>query len=379
MGFSHMLSTAVTDLLHIDYKGLFEDKQHCFMLLSQKRESGDADTPPELTQGPIFELSEDLFIWVTQQHLENNSAHLVAKDIMSNIGTAGLSGSYREIVEMLASAGHERSAAQIWRASVASDMDVFRYFLGVRNTVERYDGMSEAQREKVSPRSVPGGLQRDMAKDFAAKKQIALRSVDSFEAWAGRYGVADLHSAQIELWKEELHTEKKPKLPPPDKTPMSEGLFWEIIAQSQGDSEIETALSIEDQLVGYTGKAIRDAGKLMQSYVTAAYREDVWGLAFVLQDGCSDDAFEDFRGWMILRGRATYETILKTPDLFDPRKADGANFAAGGSVLSAFENAYLSRTGKPLTLPRWKYPKVEFNEERVGDLLPNISASLASA
>lgn len=374
-----MLSTAVTDLLHIEYKGLFEDKQDCFMLLSQKRDSEDADTPPELMQGHIFDLSPDLFIWVTQQHLDNNSAHLIVKDIMSNIATAGLSETYRKMVDMLAAAGHEKSAAQIWRAGVATDIDVFRYFLGAKKAVDRYDGMSDAQREKCAPRSVPDWGQRDMAKDFPAKKQIALDAVEAFAHWAAQYGVADLHKTQIELWKEELQTEKKPKLPPPDKTSMSEDLFWEIIARAQGASEIETALKIEDQLVGYTGKAIRDAGKMMQSYLTAAYREDVWGLAYLLQDGCSDDAFEDFRGWMILRGRATFETIMTKPDMFDPSHADGASFAAGGSLQSAFENAYLSRTGKPLILPRFKYPKVAFDEDRVADLLPNISARLERA
>ncbi|MDX8348023.1 DUF4240 domain-containing protein [Cognatiyoonia sp. IB215446] len=374
-----MLSTAITDLLDIEYKGLFEDQQHCFVLLSQKRDSGDADTPPELTQGPIFDLSPNLFIWVTQQHLANNSAHLVARDIMSNICTAGLSETYRKIVDMLADAGHEKSAAQIWRAGVATDIDVFRYFLGVKKAVDRYDGMSQAQQEKCSPRSVPDWGQRDMVKDFATKKQIAQDAVEAFEHWAAHYGVADQHSAQIALWKEELRTEKKPKLPPPDKTPMSEDLFWEIMARAQCDSEVETALKIEDEFLGYTGKAIRDAGKMMQSYLVAAYRADIWGLAYLLEDGCSDDAFEDFRGWMILRGRTTFETIMTSPDMFDPRDADGANFAAGGSLQSAFENAYLCRAGKPLILPRTKYPKVEFDEDRIVDLLPKMSARLASA
>lgn len=372
-----MLSSDVTDLLDINFKGLFEDQLHCFALLSQKRESGDADTPLELTQGPLFDLSPNLFIWVTQQHIDNGSSHLVEKDIMSNITTAGLSETYKQMLNMMANAGHARSAAQIWRAGVATDIDVYRSFLSAKRTFDKYDGMTDAQREKSASRSAPDRHQRGMAMDFATKKQMAIDAVDAFETWAAHYGVADQHSAQLALWKEELHTGKKHKLPAPDKALMSEDLFWEIIAEAQCDTEIETSLKLSEQLVNYTGKAIRDAGKLMQSYLVAAYREDIWALAYLLEDGCSDNTFEDFRGWMILQGRPTFETILHGPDMFNSRHADGAQFSAGGSLQAAFENAYLSRTGKPLILPRAKFPEIEFEEERVADLLPNMSARLA--
>ncbi|PJI86048.1 uncharacterized protein DUF4240 [Yoonia maricola] len=367
-----MLSKEITELLQIEYLGLFEDNHQCMQVLALKRDSGDADTPRELTQGHIFDLSPDLFIWVTQQHINNNTAYLVAKDVMSNISTAGLSGSYGEIVDMLAAAGHEHRAAQIWRADVASHIDVFREFLRARKAVDRYNGLSEAQRKKATP----DRFQKEMAEDFSSKKQIALDAVHAFERWASRYGVATLHSAQIELWKEEIQSEKKPKLPAPDKSPMSEELFWEIIARAQRESESETALKIEDHLVTYSGKAIRDAGKMLQSCLAAAHREDIWALAYLVCDGCSDDAFEDFRCWMVLRGQAMFEDIIKAPDLFDPKRADGASFAAAGSVMSAFENAYLSRTGKPLILPKGKRPLLKPDQEKFVDLLPTLSAKL---
>lgn len=377
MGDLTVLSGELTDLLNIEYKGLFEDQMQCFALLSQKRESGDADTPPELTKGPIFDLSPDLFIWVTQQHIDNGSANLVARDIMSNITTARLSETYSQMLDMLAASGHAHTAAQIWRAGVATDIEVYRTFLSAKRTVDRHDGMTNAQLEKLASRSAPNRYQRGMAKDFVTKKQIAIDAAEAFETWAERYGVLNQHSEQLVLWKDELHTDKKPKLPAPDKAPMSEDLFWETIAHAQSDTEIETSLKLSEQLVSYSGKAIRDASKLMHSYLVSAYREDVWALAYLLEDGCSDDAFQDFLGWMILRGRSTYQTILDAPDMFDPRHADGAQFAAGGGLQAAFENAYLSRTGKPLILPRAKIPKIEFEEERAAELLPNISARLA--
>lgn len=379
MGSIAVLSSDVTDLLSLEYKGLFEDQQQCFVQLSHKRESGDEDTPPALTQGALFDFSPALFIWVTQQHIDNGSAHLVAKDIMSNITTAGLSETYRQMLDMLANAGHVHSAAQIWRAGVATDIDVYRSFLSAKRSVDRYDSRTDAQREKLASKSPPDRHQRGMARDFATKKRVATDAVEAFETWAARYCAADQQSVQIALWIEELHTDKKPKLPAPDKAAMSEDLFWEIIARAQSDTEIETCLNLHEQLVCYSGKAIKNAGKLMRSYLNAAYREDIWALAYLLEDGCSEDAFDDFRGWMVLQGRATFEAILDAPDMFDPCHADGAQFAAGSSLQAAFENAYLSRMAKPLILPRAKFPKLEFEEERVAELLPNISARLAGA
>lgn len=46
----------------------------------------------------------------------------------------------------------------------------------------------------------------------------------------------------------------------------------------------------------------------------AAYRWDLWGAAYLMNGGCSDDGFIDFRSWLMLQGRAVYEAALKDPD-----------------------------------------------------------------
>ncbi|MEM1428562.1 MAG: DUF4240 domain-containing protein [Pseudomonadota bacterium] len=370
-----MLSQDITALLSIDYNGLFEDRDQCFALLAAKRDSGDADTPPELTEGPIFDLSPGLFLWVTQKHLDNKSVHLVSRDVMSNISVAGLSGSYGPIVDMLADAGHVERAAQIRRADVASHMDVFREFLRAKRAVERYEGLPEAKRKTPGP----DRFQRGMAADYATKKQLALDAVDAFEGWSSRYRVAERHREQVSVWKEELRDEAKPKLPAPDKTPMSDKLFWEIIAEAQSGSVSETLLRIEDRLGAYTAKSIKDAAKLLQSLLVDAYREEIWALAYLVQGGCSEDAFEDFRSWMVLQGQAAFGGILASPDTFEPHLADGADFGAAAGLMSAFENAYLTRSGKPLVLPRPKWRRFNPVEDRFAELLPTVSASLKKA
>lgn len=367
-----MLAKDIVDLLSIDYLGLFDDQHQCFTLLEAKRVSGDADTPAALTEKPVFELSPDLFIWVTQKHIDNGSGHLVAQDVMSNVALAGLSGTYGQIVDMLADAGYQERAAQIWRADVASHMDVYRAFLRAHTAVAKYDSAPETQQAK----SAPDRHLRKMATQYAQRKQAAHDAICSFESWSTRYKIEQRHAEQMSLWKAELQNDTRPKLPAPDKTPMSDALFWTIISDARSASESETILNIEARMVTYSAMAIRTAAKTVQTLAHDAYRNDIWALAYVLHDGCSDDGFDDFRNWMILQGQATFEGILANPDGFDPQRIKGADTGAAGGLMSAFENAYSARAGKPLILPRRKPPKIKLDEDRFATLVPQVAARL---
>ena len=51
-----------------------------------------------------------------------------------------------------------------------------------------------------------------------------------------------------------------------------------------------------------------------ESYLIRANRWDLWGAAYLMNGGCSDDGFKYFRDWLISEGRDTYESALKDPD-----------------------------------------------------------------
>src|SRR5262249_783427 len=55
----------------------------------------------------------------------------------------------------------------------------------------------------------------------------------------------------------------------------------------------------------------------------AAHRWDLWGAAYLIGGGCSDDSFIDFRSGLILRGKQVYEAAIADPD----NLADVANLA----------------------------------------------------
>jgi len=48
------------------------------------------------------------------------------------------------------------------------------------------------------------------------------------------------------------------------------------------------------------------------------YSWELWGAAYVIGGGCSDDSFSDFRSWIISLGKEGYQLALEKPDDLGP-------------------------------------------------------------
>ncbi|MEV6315168.1 DUF4240 domain-containing protein [Streptomyces sp. NPDC051776] len=98
---------------------------------------------------------------------------------------------------------------------------------------------------------------------------------------------------------------------------MDETEFWEIIDSTrqaaEGDPEEQADLVI-DRLVQLDPDAVLDFARHFEARFNRAYRWDVWGAAWVLLGGASDDAFDNFRCWLIGQGREVFEGAMHDPD-----------------------------------------------------------------
>lgn len=45
-----------------------------------------------------------------------------------------------------------------------------------------------------------------------------------------------------------------------------------------------------------------------------AHSWDLWGAAYIIFGGCSDEAFSDFKGGLLLQGREVFEKVLADPE-----------------------------------------------------------------
>ena len=127
---------------------------------------------------------------------------------------------------------------------------------------------------------------------------------------------------------------------------MDETDFWALVdgtrAAAGGDPQTHAELLVE-QLTSFDPETVTDFARHFEARFVRAYRWDVWGAAWVLLDGVGDDAFENFRCWLIGRGRRVFEGTLQEPDAlaellgtFDERR-DGEAEDLGYAAFDAYE------------------------------------------
>lgn len=80
-----------------------------------------------------------------------------------------------------------------------------------------------------------------------------------------------------------------------------------------------------------------------------SYRQDLWGAAYLINGGASEDGFEYFRGWLVAQGQEVWDAALADADsLADVVDEDlGEEFEGfeGEGMLRVAVNAYESMTG----------------------------------
>jgi hypothetical protein len=59
---------------------------------------------------------------------------------------------------------------------------------------------------------------------------------------------------------------------------------------------------------------ILDFDRQWDARLAEAYRWDLWGAAYLINGGASDDGFEYFCRWLVLQGRKVFEAAVADPD-----------------------------------------------------------------
>jgi len=98
---------------------------------------------------------------------------------------------------------------------------------------------------------------------------------------------------------------------------MEKNDFWQLIDASRqaagGDPE-EQIEALTEQVAELEPDEIVAFDRILSEYHARAYDWGLWGAAYVIGGGCSDDGFMDFRGWLISRGEKDYEAALADPE-----------------------------------------------------------------
>jgi len=96
---------------------------------------------------------------------------------------------------------------------------------------------------------------------------------------------------------------------------MTQDQFWEVIAVADQMSDSEEIIeAVRGRLENFTAQELIDYQNHFNLYVDKAYLWDLWGAIYLMNGGCGDDSFTDFRYSLISRGREVYEKALSNPD-----------------------------------------------------------------
>lgn len=94
--------------------------------------------------------------------------------------------------------------------------------------------------------------------------------------------------------------------------------FWKLIESSRSgfdpdriDGNMERQREeLRRLLLQVPPEEILDFRNHLLERMAAAYHWDLWGAAYLIAGGCSDDGFADFRSWLISMGRGVFEAAM---------------------------------------------------------------------
>lgn len=160
---------------------------------------------------------------------------------------------------------------------------------------------------------------------------------------------------------------------------MDDVKFWEIVQtahdQCFGDMDKKCS-AIEASVANLPKSEALIFAQIFDEMMDKAYTWSLWGGAYVIDGGCSDDSFSDFRASLISRGRASFESAVANPE-----SLAGEAFDADAWFYEGYEYAVMNGVEAALgtrPLRSRPYPKaplgVEWSEEEVYELYPKLSA-----
>jgi hypothetical protein len=102
---------------------------------------------------------------------------------------------------------------------------------------------------------------------------------------------------------------------------MNGAAFWTLIERARADADHDTERQselLEERLSKLPPAQIVRFQQIRRQMDERAYSRDIWGAAYVIDDGCSDDCFRDFRAYLISLGPRAFAGALRNPDSLAP-------------------------------------------------------------
>ena len=127
---------------------------------------------------------------------------------------------------------------------------------------------------------------------------------------------------------------------------MDQEQFWDIIAKacrSDPRRAEEWDQRLQAELEKLKPAEIIEWNHIFDRLAARAYTVDLWGAAYTINGGASDDGFYYFRCWLIGMGRDVYEAAVTNPDSLADAVVPGID--AEAEIYAAAHSAWMTVTG----------------------------------
>ena len=158
---------------------------------------------------------------------------------------------------------------------------------------------------------------------------------------------------------------------------MDDSAFWEIIegAKSGSSSSYDRPQALHAALQKLPPDEIQGFHETYIAKVDTAYTWSLWGAAYVMNGGCSDDCFDYFRDWLISEGQSVYEAALENPESL--ASIEGAEEFELEEFRYVADEVYETKTGRRMDPNYVEFPNdptgETWDEDTVDKLYPKLA------
>lgn len=270
-------------------------------------------------------------------------------------------------LERFVAAGEGSRSIRIMRNYLALQKSPFWSRINDRKRgfhIAKYWAASEAeQREAYTQLIAP----------IAEYRDALLKLMDFSRDLFVRAGATEAQLARLAIERAEVAAEQRTPPGKADPRKMDEDVFWEIIGTPADGALSERIDALPDRLAAFKATQIKAFDAVLHDINYRAYRHDIWTLAYLLQDGCSDDSFEAFRAGLIMLGQQAFAAVLADPDRVDP----AVDVGNGLSLMDVSPLAYEMRHGTGMKRKIFKAPQLGgtvLDEAAFAAALPRVAA-----
>jgi hypothetical protein len=159
--------------------------------------------------------------------------------------------------------------------------------------------------------------------------------------------------------------------------------FWVIVDAVRKGAGKDTDARVDklrENLSGLSAEELQQFQNVYDEQIRRSYRWDLWGAAYLMNGGCSDDGFRYFRDWLVSEGRVVFEKALANPDsLADLPRADMAELELFGYVaLELFEEKATGELDRDFSTEIAAPVGEQWDEEQLPSLFPRLNGIYGS-